>query len=373
MKTTRHLTRGRKRLAIASLLFCICMTIANAQTTVIANDTLKIQGRSGSSLTIVPDTASVVLSTKGSRPLIFRTDSIESMRISSSGRFGLGTSSPQELFEIRNGNILVSRSSGSPGKILLQGRNDTYVGIRADSVSANVTYTLPSSRPTTNGQVLTSDTNGVLSWGGSSTSTVASANHGYQTFTQTTTFQVPSGINQLYVQLWGGGGGGGSDRCGLPGGGGGSGGYVSATVAVVAGEQLELIVGAGGAPDVTNGGCNCGCDPSGLAGQITSIRRLSSGTIILSATAGSGGGGACRNGPTGPGAVCAIGTGPGGGGSGGSFLYTRGMGVFLSTSTNGNSGTGAAGGAAVCVSGACYGAGGNNMVAGAPGAIAIDW
>lgn len=201
-----------------------------------------------------------------------------------------------------------------------------------------------------------------------------SATHGFQTFTQTTTFQVPAGITQLYVQLWGGGGGGGSNRCGLPGGGGGSGGYVSATIAVVPGEQLELIIGNGGAPDQTNGGCNCGCDPNGLPGGVTKITRLGSSTDILIATGGGGGGGACRNGSTGwAGAVCAITSAAGGGGAGGSFVFTRGVGVFISSSINGNQGSGASGGNGVCVSGVCFGSGGNNMIAGSAGAVAIDW
>jgi hypothetical protein len=40
-----------------------------------------------------------------------------------------------------------------------------YVGFRApNNVSASITYTLPASAPTSNGQVLSSTTAGVLSW-----------------------------------------------------------------------------------------------------------------------------------------------------------------------------------------------------------------
>jgi len=202
----------------------------------------------------------------------------------------------------------------------------------------------------------------------------SSAQHGYQTFTQTTTFQVPAGITQLYVQLWGGGGGGGSNRCGSLGGGGGSGGYVSATIAVVPGEVLQLTIGSGGVGDQTNGGCNCGCDPNGQPGQETKITRTGSNTAAIKATGGQPGGGACRNGSTGwAGAVCAITTANGSGGQGGSFVFNRGEGVFISSSSNGNNGNGVNGGSAICISGTCYGAGGNNMSAGSVGAIAIDW
>jgi hypothetical protein len=201
----------------------------------------------------------------------------------------------------------------------------------------------------------------------------SSAQHGYQTFTQTTTFQVPAGITQLYVQLWGGGGGGGSNRCGSLGGGGGSGGYVSATIAVVPGEVLQLTIGNGGLGDQTNGGCNCGCDPDGQPGQETKITRTGSNSAAIKATGGQPGSGACRNGSTGPGAICAITTANGSGGQGGSFVFNRGEGVFISSSSNGNNGNGVNGGSAICISGTCYGAGGNNMSAGSVGAIAIDW
>jgi hypothetical protein len=370
--------KNRKEPMTKHLCILLCMfTCAHSmsgQTTTIATDTFKLQGRGAAFLSFSLDTQSVMVGTKSQKPLVFKLDSIERFRITTAGYLGIGTSTPTQLVEVTNGNILLSNTNGTPSKLRLQSNTDKYVAlIAADSVSVSYRYILPKSKPNSNGMVLASDTNGAMSWAINGGQRAGSAAHGFQTFTQSTTYTVPEGIMLLYVQLWGGGGGGGSDRCGLPGGGGGSGGYVSATVAVVPGEMLDLVIGAGGAGDQTNGGCNCGCDPAGQTGQTTLIKRLSTSTIILSATGGFAGGGACRNGHTGPGAVCAIGTGPGGAGAGGSFVYTRGVGVFISNSTAGNTGDGAAGGVGVCVSGACYGAGDNNMLAGAAGAIAIDW
>ncbi len=67
--------------------------------------------------------------------------------------------------------------------------------------------------------------------------------------TGTYTFTVPDCVDTVTVECWGGGGGGfgGSTAPGRTGGGGGSGGcYVRATVAVVPGSDISVVVGSGG-------------------------------------------------------------------------------------------------------------------------------
>jgi len=65
------------------------------------------------------------------------------------------------------------------------------------------------------------------------------------------TWVVPQGIGQLVIEAWGGGG----NYPSLNGNSGGGGGWVRATLAVTSGEELTVVVGAGGASGVgTNPG-----------------------------------------------------------------------------------------------------------------------
>ena len=93
--------------------------------------------------------------------------------------------------------------------------------------------------------------------------------HGIEEFDASGTFEVPTGVTEIVVELWGAGGGGGGGRSaglgagpGGSGGGGGSGAYVRAIVPVKGGETYSLIIGAGGrggtgeSKDVAHAGVN---------------------------------------------------------------------------------------------------------------------
>lgn len=101
----------------------------------------------------------------------------------------------------------------------------------------------------------------------------------------TSTFTVPTGITSLTVKAWGGGGGGGGGGSGAAGGAGGAGGYVTGTLAVTAGETLNVYVGGGGGGGTvnTNG-------LGGGGGGYSSIYRASTALAIASGGAGGGGG-----------------------------------------------------------------------------------
>ena len=113
------------------------------------------------------------------------------------------------------------------------------------------------------------------------------------------TYTVPAGVTSINVKMWGGGGGGGAPGSwtyGYPGGGGG---YISATMTVVPGQNLTVMVGAGGTNgSVTNtsanyggGGRSCGgsdCIYGGQGGGRSAIRIA--GTDYITAGGGGGGG-----------------------------------------------------------------------------------
>lgn len=68
-----------------------------------------------------------------------------------------------------------------------------------------------------------------------------------QTFTATETWTVPSGVQSVEVECWGGGGGGGAGQAVTNGGGGGGGAYSRKVITVVPGTSMTATVGAGGA------------------------------------------------------------------------------------------------------------------------------
>jgi hypothetical protein len=112
---------------------------------------------------------------------------------------------------------------------------------------------------------------------------------GIAEFTSTATWTVPENVDRIYVEIWGAGGGGGSSsNVGAnywdDGGGGGSGGYVRAILNVIPEENLEMIVGIGGAKSVHPEQYATGSD-----GNATVINSQIKG-ILLSAAGGTGGG-----------------------------------------------------------------------------------
>jgi hypothetical protein len=141
------------------------------------------------------------------------------------------------------------------------------------------------------------------------------------------TFVVPLGVNSISVGVWGAGGGGGGTSSGNAnkGGGGGGGGYRSNnTIAVIPGETLTIIVGAGGTVGNFQNGGNGGFS-----------RVLRGATTLITVDGGNGG---IRNGAGGNGAAGDISGGNGGDGNVG------GGGV---SGVGGNGGNGGNGGASI--------------------------
>ena len=99
-------------------------------------------------------------------PLVFYIEgSTEAARLDIDGYFGIGTSDPTQKIEVLDGNVLIS-NTGTAGQLRLQepaGSGSNYTGFRAQAQSANIVYTLPAADGS-NGQVLTTNGSGTLSW-----------------------------------------------------------------------------------------------------------------------------------------------------------------------------------------------------------------
>lgn len=171
-----------------------------------------------------------------------------------------------------------------------------------------------------------------------------------QTFTVagTSTFTVPTGVISITVECWGGGGGGvhsgsGTGRRG----GGGGGAYASSTVSVTTGQNIPIVVGAGGVPGASGanssfgtsvvvaagGGSSTDTDEFGAGGTIgnsTGTIRFSGGNGAARAP-GIGGGGGSSAGTNANGTNASGITGgvaPTGGGNGGSIVAPNGQNGF---------------------------------------------
>jgi hypothetical protein len=106
--------------------------------------------------------------TVDNQPFPFRVNNVEGMRLVpnvAGPRFGIGQTSPSERFELRDGNFLIS-NSGTARQIRFQEPNaggTNYSAFQAGAQSSDITYTLPTALPGTNG-ILTSNNSGTLSW-----------------------------------------------------------------------------------------------------------------------------------------------------------------------------------------------------------------
>lgn len=171
----------------------------------------------------------------------------------------------------------------------------------------------------------------------------------------TYTWEVPSCVTEITVQVWGAGGGGGGtssrqsgtgdsyEAC-TGGGGGGGGGFSMRTYSVVPGQVYTVVVGAGGAGGTgTDGNASAGNGHQG--GQSTFNGPAV--TAILLANGGAGGGGATAYNTSGNGHIGDNGAGgAGGSGANGSANYSGGNGSGGSHSGGCNDLSGAGGGAA---------------------------
>lgn len=136
-----------------------------------------------------------------------------------------------------------------------------------------------------------------------------------QSFTSTTTYDVPVGITSIQIKAWGGGGGAGGFARGA------GGGFVGGTLSVTPEETLDIIVGTGGGPGLAGSPFD-----GGGGGGYTAVKR--GGTFLI--IAGGGGGGCGGSGQEFPGG--------GGGNTGGNGT------AGASGSDGGDGGTQVAGG-----------------------------
>lgn len=193
---------------------------------------------------------------------------------------------------------------------------------------------------------------------------------GVQEFTGSGTFTVPTGVNRVFVEGWGGGGGGSCGGTGATdyGYGGGGGGYGAGVYSVTPAQQITVTVGAGGAGGVYPG------TPDGASGGTSSFGSFCSasggaGGVFSPGSAGAGGSG---SGST----LWEKATGEAGqakqasaGGAGGAGAYGGAGGAGGGSGLNGSPGTapgGGGGGGGVSASGQAGGAG-------ASGKVVVRW
>ncbi len=94
------------------------------------------------------------LGTTDVNSLAIRTNNIERMRVDPLGNIGIGTTTPQQMLDIKNGSLLIS-NTGNAGSLMIAsngGANTT--SITTTTQTANIIYQLPSAIGTKN-QVLT--------------------------------------------------------------------------------------------------------------------------------------------------------------------------------------------------------------------------
>jgi hypothetical protein len=107
-------------------------------------------------------------------PLVFYTGttnkaSMARMFISSDGNVTIGNHStqftPAAKLHIRGGNLLIDTVGTASGQLLFRNQLGTAnTSIRAGNQTSDISYWLPATAPSANGQILTSNTAGVMSW-----------------------------------------------------------------------------------------------------------------------------------------------------------------------------------------------------------------
>ncbi len=152
-------------------------------------------GGSGWTLTGNSLAGTEVLGSTNAQPLVIETNGSERLRVLSGGNIGIGTSSPGQLLEVKNGNLLLS-NSGTARALQFQGTGSGVSTFSAGAQgSTTINYTLPTSQGASN-SVLANDGSGNLSWTPSS-STIFKRKTNQQDYTTTS---LVSDTN-LYVSL----------------------------------------------------------------------------------------------------------------------------------------------------------------------------
>ena len=174
----------------------------------------------------------------------------------------------------------------TPAATALLELNSTTQGFLPPRLNQAQITTLATQNPPAGLMVYNNNTNQLNFYNGTTWTVVESKSAGggltQVVFDSTPTpWQVPPGVTQIIVEVWGGGGGGGgANVSGYWGHGGGGGGYGKIVLAVTPGEFLDITVGTGG----TGRGQ---VSTNGTAGGASSVRR--GVTTLISANGGGGG------------------------------------------------------------------------------------
>jgi hypothetical protein len=103
------------------------------------------------------------LGTSDNTDFVFRTNNIENMRLTASGLFGIGTSTPTQKLEV-HGNIKLDSVGGSSSLLIFSNPAGTFnTTFQAGAQTTNLNYTLPITQGGAN-TVLTNNGSGTLSW-----------------------------------------------------------------------------------------------------------------------------------------------------------------------------------------------------------------
>lgn len=94
---------------------------------------------------------------------VTKTNNAERMRVTSTGKIGIGTSSPTQLVEVKNGNVLLSNSS-TASQLQFQGTSTGVTTFAAGVQGATtINYTLPTAQGGSK-TYLQNNGSGALSW-----------------------------------------------------------------------------------------------------------------------------------------------------------------------------------------------------------------
>jgi hypothetical protein len=87
------------------------------------------------------------------------------LMLDNDGDVGIGSHIPTQRLHVRGGNVLIDTVGSTSGQLLFRNPQGTAsTGIRAGFQTSDITYWLPATAPSVNGQVLTANTVGVMEW-----------------------------------------------------------------------------------------------------------------------------------------------------------------------------------------------------------------
>lgn len=138
-----------------------------------SSDSWTINGNTGTTTSTAAIGATVnnnFIGSSDAKDLVIATNNLERIRITSAGNTGFGNIAPTQKLELTNGNFLLS-NTGTAGELRFAESSTTgtnYTAFKAQAQAANITYTLPNADGL-NGQMLTTNGTGGLSWVNSTT------------------------------------------------------------------------------------------------------------------------------------------------------------------------------------------------------------